>query len=386
MVEPDWHAAREIAAGVGTRLRTERIPLARAGGRTLAGDLRALGELPSYTSSAMDGWAVAGPGPWRVEGRVLAGDGTARSLGHGEAIEIATGGMLPAGADGVLRSEDGHVEDSRLRRRDGTSDPRGRHARPSGEEARPGDVLARAGTVLTPPLIGLAAAAGHDAVDVTARPRLATLLFGDELVHDGVAGPGRVRDALGPQLDALLDALGAHHERSTFVPDDLEATVAALAEAPGDVVVTTGSTAHGPRDLLHAALDRCAGRLVIDEVAVRPGHPMLLATLPDGRPLVGLPGNPLSASVGMLTLLDPLLRAMAGRPIATLGSGTAAEDIGPRDLTRIAPVTRGPDGLRVTDWTGSGMLRGLAVADALAVVPVTGIRAGDGVETLALPW
>lgn len=380
-----------LAARTGPRLDVERIPLADAVGRVLARELRALGQLPSYASSAMDGWAVAGQGPWLIRGQVLAGDTAARVLTPGTAMTIATGGMLPGGSDGVLRSEDGETEPGNngalLRVRAGAPSPTGRHARPAGQEATLGDLLASSGTVLTPPLVGLVAAAGHDEVDVVRRATVAPLLFGDELTHAGIAAPGEVRDALGPQLRGFLTALGTQPAAPVFVPDDLEATLAAICGTHADVVVTTGSTAHGPRDLLHRALAELGAALVIDMVAMRPGHPMLLAVLPDGRPLVGLPGNPLSASAGLLTLMDPLVRGMAGREVAPVTPEMVADAItGPPDMHRLAPVTRTPDGLRVTDWTGSGMLRGLASADALAVLPPGGAEAGQAVDVLRLPW
>jgi molybdopterin molybdotransferase len=147
-------------------------------------------------------------------------------------------------------------------------------------------------------------------------------------------------------------------------------------------VVTTGSTAVGPRDHLHAALGRLGAELLVDGVDVRPGHPMLMARLADGRPLVGLPGNPLAAVSGLLTLVAPAVRALAGLPPQDVRQVRldAAVKGHPRDV-RLVPVRGGTP----VHHVGPAMLRGLAAADALAVIPPGGAVAGDRVQVLPLP-
>jgi len=146
--------------------------------------------------------------------------------------------------------------------------------------------------------------------------------------------------------------------------------------------VTTGSTARGPVDHLHAVLVEHRARLVVDGVAVRPGHPQLLAVLPGGRPVVGLPGNPLAAVSGLLTLFDPLARTLRGLPSLAPVLGRLAVDVpaGP-EATRLVPVSDG----RPVMFAGPAMLRGLASADAIAVVPPGGVLAGEQVQLLLLP-
>ena len=148
-------------------------------------------------------------------------------------------------------------------------------------------------------------------------------------------------------------------------------------------MVTTGSTAGGPRDHLHAVLASAGARLIIDSVRVRPGHPMLMAELADGRRLVGLPGNPLAAVSGLLTLVAPAVHALAGRAPAPARTTVLAAAVKghPRDV-RLVPVSAGT----ALHYVGPAMLRGLAAADALAVVPPGGAAAGDTIEVLALPW
>ncbi len=158
----------------------------------------------------MDGWAVAGDGPWRVVGRVLAGGPTAAPLAPGEAVAIATGATPPAGARGVIRSERGSLD------REGLLDGEcvdGQDLRPAGEEAAYGDVLLDAGMRLTPGHLGLAAAAGTDELEVVRRPTARILVLGDELLTAGLAREGRIRDSLGPQLPAWLDRLGVRVTR-----------------------------------------------------------------------------------------------------------------------------------------------------------------------------
>lgn len=394
--EPDWPTARR-AANDADRLPVELVGLADADRRVLAGDAVALTDLPAFDTSAMDGWAVAGPGPWELVGAVLAGGAPTVALGPGQACLIATGAAVPSGATAVVRREVGTVTGDGL----AASDPGpGADIRPRAEECRDGDVLATAGTTVNPALIGSLAAAGVDGVRVVRRPRIALVLFGDELVHSGIAGPGRVRDALGPQLPGWLTRLGATVVSSATAADTLEDHVTAIREARrgADVVVTTGGTAAGPVDHLHTAVAAIGGELVVDCVAVRPGHPMALARfvppvgdagpgpVPEARWLVGLPGNPMSAVVSLLTLGAPLLDALLGRPTRPLGSVTLGADATapPREHRLLACTHVGQDAHPVAHL-GSAMLRGLARANGFAVLPPGGASRGDTVQWLPLP-
>jgi molybdopterin molybdotransferase len=376
-----WAAARAAAraAGLALQARTPRLerPVGAAAGDVLAADLRAGTDLPPSDLSAMDGWAVAGPGPWTVRGTVLAGS-VGPPLAPGEATAIATGAWLPAGATAVLRREHGHVDGTRLA---GLAAP-GRDVRPRGQEARAGEVLLPAGTVVTPAVVALACAAGYDTLPVRTRARVALLVLGDELLSSGPPRAGRVRDVLGPALPGMVSGLGARPGVAQRVRDDADVVAAAVVAAGGDVVVTTGGTAAGPVDHVHAVLHRLGARLLVDGVAVRPGHPMLLARLADGRLLVGLPGNPLAAVSGVLTLLAPVLRACSGCPEPSHRAPLAADVTGPARDTRLLPVRDG----RPSMHAGPAMLRGLAEADGVAVIPPGGAPAGTDVEVLPLPW
>jgi len=381
-----WARARELAAGCASPVEPAGVPLARALGAVLAADACARSDLPEADTSAMDGWAVAGPPPWSVVGEVLAGS-VPPPLAPGRATAVATGAVVPAGAAGVLRREDGDLR-SRMDGEDGdVLVPHrpwapGGHVRRAGTECRRGDVVLPAGARIGPAALGLLAAAGLDGVLVR-RPTVDLLVLGDELLDAGPARAGQLRDALGPLLSAWLPALGLMLTSRRRVPDRAGPLALALRGCLADVVVTTGSTAHGPVDHLHRVLADAGARPVVDGVDVRPGHPQLLATLADGRPLVGLPGNPLAAVSGVLTLLEPLARTLAGlAPPPVPRQGTLAEDVAAGDTaTRLVPVRDG----RPVLFAGPAMLRGLATADAVAVIPPGGARAGTPVDLLPIP-
>ncbi|MGW0879199.1 molybdopterin molybdotransferase MoeA [Streptomyces sp. NPDC002671] len=396
-----WPQAREIAVraarprsrgGTGDRPSVARrapvcVPLADALGLVLAAPLDALTDLPSFDTSAMDGWAVAGPGPWDVrDDGVLAGHALPEPLTDGEAVRIATGARIPADTTAVLRSEHGRL-DTKGRLHPLHELSHGHDIRPRGQECRSGDQLLPVGTLVTPAVLGLAAAAGYDTVTAVPRPRAEVFVLGDELLTEGLPHDGLIRDALGPMLPSWLRALGAEVTAVRRVGDDAEALYRAVTDSTADLVVTTGGTAGGPVDHVHPTLERIGAELLVDGVKVRPGHPMLLARLNETQHLVGLPGNPLAAVSGLLTLAEPLLRTLAARPAPeayTLPLGEAVHGH-PYD-TRLIPVVLRGDRAMPLHYNGPAMLRGVAAADAVAVVPPGGARQGEEAELLDLPW
>lgn len=385
--EAPWSSARAAAHLIAIRVDSERVGVSEVDGRVLAGDCHALCQLPSFDSSAMDGWAVCGVGPWQIVGDVTAGHPIDHGLTPGTCVRIATGGVVPEGATAVLRWEDAQVTDDVVV---GESIV-GADIRPAGEECEVGDPIATAGTWVTPALAGFLAATGHDAVEVIRRPRVALLLLGDELLTKGVPAQGRVRDSLGPQLPGWISRAGAEVVSARQVADDPESIHRALSEAvtSADLVITTGGTADGPRDHVKGAVEALGGRLVVDRVAVRPGHPMLLASLPGtGQrpvPLVGLPGNPHSAVVGFVTLAVPVIDAMLGRSPASLASVRAGDELrAPMGHTRLIAGNVVDGVFQLSPYGGSAMLRGLAQSSGFAVV-TSRVAAGGSVEWLPLP-
>ncbi|WLW53652.1 molybdopterin molybdotransferase MoeA [Streptomyces sp. YU58] len=385
-----WPEARAIAARAarsGARRSPVSVRLDDALGLTLAAPLPALTDLPSFDTSAMDGWALAGPGPWDVrEEGVLAGHAEPEPLADGEAVRIATGARIPQDTTAVLRSEHGRSDDKG--RLHATREVvTGQDIRPRGQECRSGDHLLPAGTFVTPAVLGLAAAAGYDTLTAVPRPRAEVLVLGDELLTEGTPHDGLIRDALGPMLPPWLRALGAEIIAVRRLGDDADALHKAITGSGADLIVTTGGTAAGPVDHVHPILRRIGAELLVDGVKVRPGHPMLLARTKENQHLVGLPGNPLAAVSGLLTLAEPLLRTLAAHPAPepyTLPLRDEAHGH-PYD-TRLIPVVLRGDRAVPLHYNGPAMLRGIAAADALAVVPPGGARAGQETELLDLPW
>jgi molybdopterin molybdotransferase len=385
-----WAAARAAAhaAGAAAAPPPVTVPLMEADGLTLAAPLVTLTDLPAFPTSSVDGWALRGPGPWRVTGRVLAGGVPAPLAGDGTCVEIATGAMVPEGAEHVLRVEESRREGDTVR---GTPRPQPEW-RATGEEARRGEELLPAGTPVTPGVLGLAAATGYDALPVRPAPLAALLVFGDELLTVGPPGAGRVRDSLGPQLPGWLRrASAACGPVVGPVEDTLDAHVAALRTALDSgarVVCTTGGTMHGPVDHLHPALAALGAEYVVNTVAVRPGFPMLLAALPGGRFVAGLPGNPQSAVVAFASLVAPLLAGLQGRPLPGLRPVVLGTPVpGRGDFTHLALARLDADGrAHPLPHAGSAMLRGLSrAAGFVAVAPGTTGEAGATLPLVPLP-
>jgi molybdopterin molybdotransferase len=397
-----WHEARQVSFECASPIPAGPVRLAEALGRTLAADVVALQEIPHYASSAMDGWAVNGSGPW-----ILCEPGNA--LAPHQASPIVTGGLLPPGAKAVLRSESGVItadEDGLPVLALGGSarpgEPRnGQHIRKAGEEAASGELLVRSGTVLNPAHVALAALAGHDSLHVLGKPLVKLLLTGSEVVTSGLPAPGQVRDTFGPQLASVVTMLGGICTVQVKIGDDYADWLAGLEDSvpelkdgepppeslPADVVITTGGTGRSGTDHLRRAVADLGGRLLIDGVAMRPGHPVVLAELPDGRFVLGLPGNPLAAMLALSTVGEPLLAALGHKPMPPIGevpSGTTIEPDPGR--TRLMPYRLLYGMASPAKHSGPGMMRGLAAADGVLVVPPHGVQLGELVPAFALPW
>ncbi|GAA0563248.1 molybdopterin-binding protein [Paractinoplanes ferrugineus] len=395
----DWQEARALAYTAGREAAgpTEVVSLPDADGRTLAEPLRALTDLPAFPTSSIDGWAVRGPQPWQPVGRVLAGGVAAPLERDGTCVEIATGAMVPAGAEMLVRVEESTRDAAGLV----SGQPRPRPVpewRLPGEEAHKDEELMPAGTAVDPAVIGVAATCGYEVLSVRSQPRAGLLVFGDELLTAGPPGAGRVRDSLGPQVPGWLRRSGAvvaPESVSGPVQDTLAAHLTALRGAleTNDLVCTTGGTMHGPVDHLHPALAELGAEYLVNTVAVRPGFPMLLARVPgkDGRPrfLAGLPGNPQSAIIALITLVAPLLAGLQGRPAPALAQVEAATDVpGRGDFTHLvlARLDQGARSATPVGHSGSAMLRGLSNAQGFLVIrPGMRATAGDLVPFLHLP-
>jgi len=392
-----WEEARQAAYDAATPIPPGPVALHIALGRKLDQDIVALQNMPHYASSAMDGWAVNGSGPW-----IPVEPGT--RLAPHQASPIATGGLIPAGGKAVLRTESavlGQDDEGPVVMVGGKARPgeprAGEHIRKAGEEALEGDILVKAGVELNPAHLALAALAGYDEVQVQGKPVVRLVLTGSEVVERGTPAPGQVRDTFGPQLPAVVAMLGGLHGGQQRIGDSYAEWLAALEDVlpevpdapdlPADVVITTGGTGRSGTDHLRRAVAELGGRLIIDGVAMRPGHPAVLAELPDGRFVLGLPGNPLAAMMALSTVGAPLFAALGHRAMPAVQEvpcGTMIEADPGR--TRLMPFRLLYGMASPAQHTGPGMMRGLAAADGVLVVPPHGVQLGEPVPAFALPW
>ena len=388
----------EAIARVLERVRplpAEDVPVGDTAGRVVAEDVRALVDLPPFPSSAMDGFAVRAadtPGTLPVVARIAAGRPAGRVLGRGDAMAIATGGVVPDGADAVVPIEYVVERDNKVEIPD--APPEGANVRPRGGDVAAGDVVVPAGTRLGPAQLGALAAAGVAQVACGRRPRVAVLTTGTELRRPGdELRPGEVYEANGLVLRAALAAAGGDIRELASVVDDEEAHRAAISEGlDGDVLVTSGGVSVGPHDLVR----RIEADLGVEEVfwgvAVKPGKPVSFGVR--GQTLVfGLPGNPVSSLVGCELFVRPAVLALQGAsaPGPTYELGHLARSIRQneaRDELVRARAT-GRDGVVELDAiTGqeSHMIARAATANALVLVPRGDgeLAAGEAVRYLRL--
>ena len=387
--------ARELLlAGVGV-LASERVAIGEAAGRVLAADVVAPRDQPPSAISAMDGYAVVAAAvgeTLRVIGEAPAGAPFASVVGPGEAVRIATGGVVPEGATLVVIQE--HVDcpgdGIMVRELSQVS-----HVRLAGGDFRNGAVVAIAGDVLTPGRIALVAATGVAGVAVVRRPRVAIIASGDELRAPGSLDVGAIFDSAGPAIAALVEAWGGKPVRLPILPDDRVALDAALAGADldVDVIVTLGGASVGHRDQLRPAFVGLGAVIAFDRVAVIPGKPTWHARFGDGRLLVGLPGNPASAFVCAHLFVASLLAALTGRDpglrleVARLGQAIGANGLREAWLRgRVAVDDEGRRIVSVDARQDSSLTTPLAAANVLVRrlpdSPALGV--GDKVETLTI--
>jgi molybdopterin molybdotransferase len=370
---PLGDAIAEVLARA-TPLPTEDVPLAEARGRVLAEPARAAIDLPPFASSAMDGLAVRSadtPGTLVVVERIAAGRPAGRSLAAGEAMGIATGGVVPEGADAVVPIEDVVDHDNSV---DVPSDVvSAANVRPQGGDTAQGAEVVPGGTRLGAAQIGALAAAGVPQVRVARRPRAAVLATGTELRPPGEPlERGQIYEANGVMLAAALESTGAVVDRIPRVADDEGEHRAALERAlVADVVVSSGGVSVGPHDLVRRVARELGVQEVFWRVAVKPGKPVSFGIR--GTTLVfGLPGNPVSTLVGFELFVRPALRALEGErePGPRWERGTLARSVR-RNVVRdeLIRARRTDGGLEPLGGQESHMIVRAAAADALVHVP-----------------
>jgi len=384
------------------RVADERLPIrASLAGRVAASDIFAPEDVPPFDRSSVDGFAVLDrdlrattpdrPVRLHVAGEVRMGEAPPGPLASGNAMRMPTGGALPAGADAVVKIEDctengGAVEVSSARNaRD--------HVTRRGADVKRGDLLCRCGDVLTPASLGMLAGAGIADVPVFVRPRVALIVTGDELAPPGAAmRAGQIRDINWLSLDAALSAIGMapHFE---YVRDDKASLAKQLRESleHDDAVVISGGSSVGERDYTPAVVAEAGSPgVIVHGVRARPGRPTMLGVIVE-RPVIGLPGNPVSALVMFELLGRPILQRLFGRsdkviPVrATLRAPLEREP----DLERYVPVrlTMSNTGVEAQPLPGSSaQMHILGFADALVRVPQGSglLAAGTPVDAVPL--
>jgi len=374
-----------------SRLPSETVPLAEAGGRWMSAPAVATRDQPPFAASAMDGYAVQGdPGPddnFLVIGEAGAGHAFDGQVGSGQAVRIFTGAPVPQGATRVIIQEDVVRIDDRIILKEGLD--AGSHIRPLGQDFRAGDRLSP--RRLRPNDLALLAAMNIPAVEATRKPVVALIATGDELVMPGEdPRPDQIIASNSFALKALVEAAGGH-ARLLPIARDTEAelaTVLGLTEG-ADLIVTIGGASVGDHDLVGkvAGLEHSFWKL-----ALRPGKPLMAGRL-NGVPMLGLPGNPVSAIVCGHLFLMPMVRAMLGDPAPLPQSRKARltidlPDNGPRAhymRARLTPTDGLPD-IAPFDRQDSALLSILGQADALLIRPINApaCRAGDTVHYLPI--
>jgi len=363
-------------------LAGEPVPVARAAGRVLAEDAHAVVDLPPFPSSAMDGFAVRSadtPGRLPVVGRIAAGVPAPRALESGEAMAIATGGVVPDGADSVVPIEYVVEDDNAVQIE--TAVGHRDNVRPRAGDVAAGEVVVARGARLLAAQIGALAAAGVDTVVCGRRPRVAVLATGTELRRPGeTLGPGEVYEANAVLLASALTTAGADIDILPAVPDDDAAHRAALEVGlMADVLVTSGGVSVGPHDLVRGLLRELGVEEVFWGVSVKPGKPVAFGVR-GGTLVFGLPGNPVSSLVGCELFVRPAVLALQGsaQPGPVYAEGRLARAVrrnSKRDEFLRARTQVSDDGVVLEPVTGqeSHMIVRAAGADALVYAP-----RGDG--------
>lgn len=395
MIPVEEYRRRVVSLASGRSLGLERVPLAQAAGRILVDELVARIAVPPFDNSAMDGYAVRAsdvarvPVELAVVGESAAAGGPIPGVGPGEAVRVMTGARVPPGADAVvpveLTDQPAGAAPLPERVRVLESVPAGRHVRRAAEDLAAGDPVLPAGMLLTPSAIAAASSVGYGELTVRARPRVAVVATGAELVEPGRAlADGQIPDSNSVMVAALAAAAGADVVAAVRCGDDPRALARLLAELPAvDVVFTTGGVSAGA----YEPLRQLGGALEFCSVAMQPGKPQGCG-LVDGVPLVAFPGNPVSSFVSFRMFGRPLLDALTGarRPDRSRLAPALEGWRSPAGRRQYVPVVVEADGVRPSHARGSGshLVASLHLADALAIVgeDAVGVAAGDLVEVM----
>jgi len=389
------------AGGARVTRAAETLGLVDAFGRVLAGAVVADRDQPPFRRATRDGYALRAAGQMRrVVGSVRAGEQwTGTDVGEGEAVEIMTGAPVPAGADAVVMVEHVAVDDGVLRVEAGRTLRVGENVVPRGAEARAGDTLLPVGRVLGAAEIAVAASCGCAKVEVFARPSVAIIATGDELVElDAAMEEWQIRNSNSYAIAALVKAEGGVPARLAIARDSFAELKERIERGmAGDLLVLSGGVSMGKYDLVEQVLAELGAEFLFTGALIQPGRPVVFGRLPTFDPLrpwvyfFGLPGNPVSTQVCFHLFVAPMLRGLAGRTAVAprFVEARLAEAVkGGAKVTRFLPAELGGgwDGVavRVVGWQGSGDVAANARGDGYAVLPlgVEAFAAGETVRVL----
>ena len=413
---PDTIVLRSVEEAQDEMLRhfralpVEEVPLLSTLGRTLGRPMRADADVPPFANSAMDGYAVraadldtAGPEPiLAVIGEVPAGGVARRPVEPGTAMRIMTGAPLPDGADTVIPFEDTDEGQSGSLWTSGKVRihkvwQAGAHVRAAGEDLRAGMVVIEQGAVIGPAAVGVLASIGAATVPVHRRPRVAILATGDELVDVGERpGPGQIRNANGYANAAQVWAAGGEVLQLPIARDteaELRARLQAGLDWGADMFLTSGGVSVGDYDVVKKVL-QSMGEMQFWRVRMKPGKPIAFGHV-EQVPLLGLPGNPVSAMVGFELFGRPALLKMLGRralvrpSIPATFEGRLQDRADRRQYVRVRVTQQdGAFVARLTGEQGSGVLSSMLGADGLMIVPegITEVEPGARLQVMMLHW
>jgi len=376
-------ASAEILASID-RMPVERVPLGAALHSILAESIVAPLSIPPWRSSSMDGYAVRAedisrvPCTLRITGEVVAGVTAPGAISTGEAMKIMTGAPVPPGADSVVRIEDTHAYAKHVEIRNARD--LGRNIRPLGEDFRDGDPLVAEGSFLTPAAIGVLASAGIASVATFRQPTVSIVSSGDELVRLDNFAPvvrgERIVSSNSYSLPALVRDAGGRPRDGGITRDDQAALRSAIEGAMVcDLLLTSGGVSVGDRDFTRTVMQDMGTDIKFWRARIRPGGPLVFGVL-DGRPWVGLPGNPVSAMVTFELFVRPAILKMLGetmlfpvsQPVTIDEAITVSGDL--THYLRVVVTSTG-DNLhaRPTGTQSSGALTSMLRANALLIVP-----------------
>ncbi len=381
---------REAAA------RTERLDLRAAHGRVLAGEVRADRDYPPFDRATRDGFAVRAadcasiPATLQIIGEIRAGDTFARAVASGQCAQVMTGAAVPAGADAVVMIE--HTRPSQAQAVVEKRVERGQNIVARASEAKAGQALLAPGTRLGYAEMAIAAQVGQSQVEVTQRPRVAVLSTGDEVVELGERpGPFQIRNSNNVSLAAQVELAGGEAVPLGNAPDRIEELRARIQRGlEEDVLVLSGGVSMGKYDFVETVLHELGAECVFDAVAIRPGRPAVFG-LCRGKPVFGLPGNPVSTMVTFELLVAPaldLLSGAAARPLPLLKARLAKAVRQKTALTHFLPAqitwAGGEAAVEELPWQGSGDIVALAAANCFLVVHASRLEmtAGEWADVL----